>query len=147
MPYTFRSKIQNNSWNDEMEWWLQSLMLLFQGKSYRFDFCVQVFSSGVYVCPGICQVWGCLLWRGFIKLKGSWFRGVYLSRHTSGLKVYHSCLLWQGFIKLKLKFHRTLSRFVYWGRWWINSQSLEDTQVGYISQEYTLYKYTLEKYT
>ena len=29
----------------------------------------------------------------------------------------------------------------------INSQSLEDTQVGYISQEYTLYKYTLEKYT
>ena len=28
-----------------------------------------------------------------------------------------------------------------------NSQSLEDTQVGYISQEYTLYKYTLEKYT
>ena len=27
----------------------------------------------------------------------------------------------------------------------INSQSLEDTQVGYISQEYTLDKYTLEK--
>ena len=29
----------------------------------------------------------------------------------------------------------------------INSQSLEDTQVGYISQKYTLDKYTLEKYT
>ena len=28
---------------------------------------------------------------------------------------------------------------------WINSQSLEDTQVGYISQKYTLDKYTLEK--
>ena len=27
----------------------------------------------------------------------------------------------------------------------INSQSLEDTQVGYISQKYTLDKYTLEK--
>ena len=30
---------------------------------------------------------------------------------------------------------------------WINSQSLEDTQVGYISQKYTLDKYTLEEYT
>ena len=30
---------------------------------------------------------------------------------------------------------------------WINLQSLEDTQVGYISQKYTLDKYTLEKYT
>ena len=29
----------------------------------------------------------------------------------------------------------------------INLQSLEDTQVGYISQKYTLDKYTLEKYT
>ena len=29
----------------------------------------------------------------------------------------------------------------------INSQSLEDTQVGYISQKYTLDNYTLEKYT
>ena len=29
----------------------------------------------------------------------------------------------------------------------INSQSLEDTQVGYISQKYTLDKYTLEEYT
>ena len=29
----------------------------------------------------------------------------------------------------------------------INSQSLEDTQVGYISQKYTLDKYTLEKLT
>ena len=29
----------------------------------------------------------------------------------------------------------------------INSQSLEDTQVGYILQKYTLEKYTLEKYT
>ena len=29
----------------------------------------------------------------------------------------------------------------------INSQSLEDTQVGYISQKYTLDKHTLEKYT
>ena len=29
----------------------------------------------------------------------------------------------------------------------INSQSLEDTQVGYILQKYTLDKYTLEKYT
>ena len=29
----------------------------------------------------------------------------------------------------------------------INSQSLEDTQVRYISQKYTLDKYTLEKYT
>ena len=29
----------------------------------------------------------------------------------------------------------------------INSQSLEDTQVGYISQKYTLDKYTLEKKT
>ena len=29
----------------------------------------------------------------------------------------------------------------------INSQSLEDTQVWYISQKYTLDKYTLEKYT
>ena len=29
----------------------------------------------------------------------------------------------------------------------INSQSLEDTQVGYILQNYTLDKYTLEKYT
>ena len=29
----------------------------------------------------------------------------------------------------------------------INSQSLEDTQVGYISQKYTLEKFTLEKYT
>ena len=29
----------------------------------------------------------------------------------------------------------------------INSQSLEDTQVGYISQKYTLKKYTLKKYT
>ena len=27
----------------------------------------------------------------------------------------------------------------------INSQSLEDTQVGYISQKYTFSKYTLEK--
>ena len=30
---------------------------------------------------------------------------------------------------------------------WINSQSLEDTHVGYISHKYTLDKYTLEKYT
>ena len=29
----------------------------------------------------------------------------------------------------------------------LNSQSLEDTQVGYISQKYTLDKYTLEEYT
>ena len=29
----------------------------------------------------------------------------------------------------------------------INSQSLEDTQVGYISQKYTLDNYILEKYT
>ena len=29
----------------------------------------------------------------------------------------------------------------------INSQSLEDTQVGCISQKYTLDKYTLDKYT
>ena len=29
----------------------------------------------------------------------------------------------------------------------INLQSLEDTQVGYISQKYNLEKYTLEKYT
>ena len=29
----------------------------------------------------------------------------------------------------------------------INSQSLEDTQVGYISQKYTLDKYSLEEYT
>ena len=29
----------------------------------------------------------------------------------------------------------------------INSQSLEDTQVGYILQKYTLDNYTLEKYT
>ena len=29
----------------------------------------------------------------------------------------------------------------------INLQSLEDTQVGYISQKYTLDNYTLEKYT
>ena len=29
----------------------------------------------------------------------------------------------------------------------INSQSLEDTQVGYISQKYTWEEYTLEKYT
>ena len=29
----------------------------------------------------------------------------------------------------------------------INSQNLEDTQVGYISQKYTLDKYSLEKYT
>ena len=29
----------------------------------------------------------------------------------------------------------------------INSQSLEDTQVGHILQKYTLDKYTLEKYT
>ena len=29
----------------------------------------------------------------------------------------------------------------------INSQSLEDTQVGYILQKYTLHKYTLHKYT
>ena len=29
----------------------------------------------------------------------------------------------------------------------INSQSLEDTQVGYISQKYILDNYTLEKYT
>ena len=29
----------------------------------------------------------------------------------------------------------------------INSQSLEDTQVGYISQKYTLDQYTLEEYT
>ena len=29
----------------------------------------------------------------------------------------------------------------------INSQSLEDTQVGYISQKYTLDKHTLEKFT
>ena len=29
----------------------------------------------------------------------------------------------------------------------INSQSLEDTQVGYISQKYTLEKYTLGEYT
>ena len=29
----------------------------------------------------------------------------------------------------------------------INSQSLEDTQIGYISHKYTLEKYTLEKYT
>ena len=28
-----------------------------------------------------------------------------------------------------------------------NSQSLEDTQVGYISQKYTLDKYTLKEYT
>ena len=32
-------------------------------------------------------------------------------------------------------------------RFLINLQSLEDTQVGYISQKYTLDKYTLEKYT
>ena len=31
--------------------------------------------------------------------------------------------------------------------WEINLQSLEDTQVGYISQKYTLEKFTLEKYT
>ena len=30
---------------------------------------------------------------------------------------------------------------------WINLQSLEDTQVGYISQKYTLDMYTLRKYT
>ena len=30
---------------------------------------------------------------------------------------------------------------------WINLQSLEDTQVGYILQKYTLDNYTLEKYT
>ena len=29
----------------------------------------------------------------------------------------------------------------------INSQSIEDTQVGYISQKYTLDQYTLEEYT
>ena len=33
------------------------------------------------------------------------------------------------------------------GHIWINSQSLEDTQVGYTSHLYTLDKYTLEKYT
>ena len=31
--------------------------------------------------------------------------------------------------------------------WEINSQSLEDTQVGYISQQNTLDKHTLEKNT
>ena len=37
-----------------------------------------------------------------------------------------------------------------WGRGdmlHLNLQSLEDTQVRYISQKYTLEKYTLEKYT
>ena len=34
-----------------------------------------------------------------------------------------------------------------WSEEEINSQSLEDTQVGYISQKYTLEKFTLEKYT
>ena len=29
----------------------------------------------------------------------------------------------------------------------MNSQSLEDTQVGYVSQKYSLDKYTLEEYT
>ena len=29
----------------------------------------------------------------------------------------------------------------------INWQSLEDTQVGYVPQKYTLNKHTLEKYT
>ena len=35
--------------------------------------------------------------------------------------------------------------FSIWLWWEINSQSLEDTQVGYISQNYTLDKYTLER--
>ena len=40
-----------------------------------------------------------------------------------------------------------LSNFVSAASFGINSQSLEDTQVGYILQKYTLDKYIVEKYT
>ena len=54
-------------------------------------------------------------------------------------------MLMDTFTFVKMKIMIIVTKINLQSQNWINSQSLEDTQVGYILQKYTLDKYTLER--